>query len=225
MRILRPLLIILLFIYCLPVLHAQEKRYVIGHIYDEFKNPMAKVDIFYERGQYIYTTDSTGYFEIEGPKGVVLIFRNYKKTDRIVKIRKRKDNSIYFHGAEKLIALKRKEEKKIAKAERKRVREYNTMARSSESLSAITGHEKLSNPYTQKVIGQIVDEEGLSLAAACIMLNGKKIYTNADLDGFYGIDANVGDVLVFSFVGFDTVAVSVTDSIMNIRMKACYREL
>lgn len=225
MRVLKLLLIVLLFINCLPYVHAQEKRYLTGHVYDEFEKPMDKVTIFSESGYYLFTTDSTGYFKIEAQRGIQLTFSGYNKADRIVKIKKRNNNRIYFYGAKKLIALRRKEENKTAKAEKKQARKYNKMARSSESLSAITGHEKLGNPYMHKVIGKVVDNQGLPLPGVLILLNGTKRYVTTDLDGFYGIDANVGDVLVFSCMGYDTVAFRITDSIINIRMEEYIREL
>ena len=52
-----------------------------------------------------------------------------------------------------------------------------------------------------------------------IIIKGTSKGTNSDFDGKYYINAKVNDVLVFSFLGYETREVKVTSSLINIELK------
>ncbi|MFK7749385.1 MAG: von Willebrand factor type A domain-containing protein [Kordia sp.] len=79
----------------------------------------------------------------------------------------------------------------------------------------------ISQAWAQKieVSGQITDEAGLPLPGASILIKGTTKGKTADFDGKYKMQTNVGATLVFSYVGFATQEVVVTQATMNVQMK------
>ncbi len=61
----------------------------------------------------------------------------------------------------------------------------------------------------QKISGLVIDEEGLPLPGATVLIEGTTNGVSTDFDGKYTINASSNDVLVFSFVGFITQKVNV----------------
>ncbi|MBW1295862.1 hypothetical protein GBO31_10135 [Aquimarina litoralis] len=60
------------------------------------------------------------------------------------------------------------------------------------------------------VSGTLSDESGLPLPGVNIMISGTTIGTQTDFDGNYSIKCNIGDILVFSYIGFNRREVLVT---------------
>src|SRR5699024_12288588 len=54
------------------------------------------------------------------------------------------------------------------------------------------------------VTGVVTDQDGLPLPGANVLVKGTTNGTQTDFDGNYTIQANTGDVLVYSFVGQTT---------------------
>ena len=52
--------------------------------------------------------------------------------------------------------------------------------------------------------GIVYDENKLPLPGVNVMIKGTKIITQTDLDGKFSIKANKRDILVFSFIGYNT---------------------
>lgn len=73
--------------------------------------------------------------------------------------------------------------------------------------------------YAQQVTGTVSDADGESLAGATVLVQGttRGVFTN-DV-GKYSIEASQGDVLVVSYLGYETQAVTVNGSVMNVTMK------
>ncbi|MFV8224953.1 SusC/RagA family TonB-linked outer membrane protein [Christiangramia aquimixticola] len=72
----------------------------------------------------------------------------------------------------------------------------------------------------QTVTGTVTDEDGLPLPGVNVLIKGTGSGTQTDFDGNYSIEANQGDVLVFSFVGLKSKehtvdAVSTVDVVME----------
>lgn len=64
----------------------------------------------------------------------------------------------------------------------------------------------------KEITGVVADASGLPLPGVTILKKGTTIGTVTDLDGSYSIEADAGDVLIFSFVGFSTQEVTVGNS-------------
>ncbi|UAB75285.1 VWA domain-containing protein [Mesoflavibacter sp. SCSIO 43206] len=65
----------------------------------------------------------------------------------------------------------------------------------------------------EKIISGVVsDENGLPLPSATVLVKGTSNGIQTDFDGNYSITAQVGDILVFSYVGYNTKEVTVGSS-------------
>jgi len=72
----------------------------------------------------------------------------------------------------------------------------------------------------QQISGTVSDENG-PLPGATVLVKGTVNGTFADFDGNYTIDAASGDVLVFSYVGYNSKEVTVGDSdTINVTLEA-----
>lgn len=61
------------------------------------------------------------------------------------------------------------------------------------------------------VSGRLTDDSGAGLPGVSVLIKGTATGTSTDADGNYSINAPIGSVLVFSFVGMTTREVIVTD--------------
>ena len=61
------------------------------------------------------------------------------------------------------------------------------------------------------ISGNITDDEGAPLPGATVLVVGTNVGTTSDFDGNFSIQANQGDVLSFSFVGYQTLNQEVTN--------------
>ena len=71
----------------------------------------------------------------------------------------------------------------------------------------------------QEVSGTVTDESG-ALPGVSVVIKGTTTGTTTDFDGNYSINANTGDVLVFSYVGYDTQSVIVKGNTLNVTLKS-----
>ena len=63
-----------------------------------------------------------------------------------------------------------------------------------------------------EITGNVADDNSLALPGATVVVEGTSNGVTTDFDGNYSITASSGDVLVFSFVGFDSKSVTVGNS-------------
>lgn len=71
---------------------------------------------------------------------------------------------------------------------------------------------QLSLAQEKTVSGQISDESGMPLPGVNIIVKNTTKGTQTDFDGKYSIEANKGDILVFSYVSYETSEKTVGDS-------------
>ncbi|MBC8770220.1 TonB-dependent receptor [Arenibacter sp. BSSL-BM3] len=69
-----------------------------------------------------------------------------------------------------------------------------------------------------QVTGSVVDEEGTPLPGASIVIKGTTTGATTDFDGNFTIEATMGDILVVSYIGFQTLQVTVNSTNMAIRL-------
>lgn len=73
----------------------------------------------------------------------------------------------------------------------------------------------------KEVSGVVVGDNGLPLIGVNIIIEGTSRGTQTDFDGNYSINANPGDVLVYSFVGFGVEKRTVgAENVINVQMSA-----
>ena len=70
------------------------------------------------------------------------------------------------------------------------------------------------------VSGKITDKKlNTTLPGVSILIKGTTIGSSSDFNGGYTIKANTGDVLVFSYLGYQTKEVKITSNILNISLE------
>ncbi|PIE99966.1 MAG: SusC/RagA family TonB-linked outer membrane protein [Maribacter sp.] len=75
-------------------------------------------------------------------------------------------------------------------------------------------------PQQQTLTGSVIDEEGLPIPGASIVIKGTNVGVATDFDGHYSINAEPGDTLVVSFIGFATQEIVLgNQDTLNITMK------
>jgi len=72
----------------------------------------------------------------------------------------------------------------------------------------------------QEIKGTVVDEDGSPLPGASIVIKGTTTGATTDFDGNFSIDANMGDVLIVSYIGFETKNVTVNNTKMSIKLSS-----
>ncbi|WP_298555398.1 SusC/RagA family TonB-linked outer membrane protein [uncultured Algibacter sp.] len=78
---------------------------------------------------------------------------------------------------------------------------------------------QLTFAQEKTISGTISDGSGLPLPGATVLVKGTSSGTSSDFDGNYSINANQGDILVFSFVGYTTQEIGVgASNTINITM-------
>lgn len=66
------------------------------------------------------------------------------------------------------------------------------------------------------VSGRVTDETGEGLIGASILVEETGSGSTTDLDGYYSVDAEIGNTLIVSYTGYNTIEVEVTGPEMNI---------
>ncbi len=79
-------------------------------------------------------------------------------------------------------------------------------------------NKKTKKPANAKLISGIIREHnGLVLPGVSVVVKGTQRATTSDFDGYYEIEAKIGEELIFSFIGFKTKSITVTnDRTVNI---------
>mgnify|MGYP001815094684 CR=1 FL=1 len=72
----------------------------------------------------------------------------------------------------------------------------------------------------QEVSGAVLDDTSQPLPGVSVIVKNTSVGTVTDFNGRYSINANDGDILVFSYVGFDTQEIVVTSNTIDVEMKA-----
>lgn len=80
--------------------------------------------------------------------------------------------------------------------------------------------------YQDVIKGTVKDEKGITLPGVTVVIKGTKTGTQTNASGQYSISAKAGDVLVFSFIGYQNKEVTVgTESTVDVSMGADSKNL
>lgn len=74
--------------------------------------------------------------------------------------------------------------------------------------------------FGQTVSGVVTDDTSQPVPGASVVLKGTTTGTTTDFDGNYTINANNGETLVFSYVGYETQEVIVSGSTLNVTLQS-----
>ena len=64
----------------------------------------------------------------------------------------------------------------------------------------------------ETITGKVVDEQGNTLPGVNVMKKGSKTGVSTDFEGNFTIDANKGEILVFSYIGFNNQEIQIRDN-------------
>ncbi|WP_194850259.1 alpha-2-macroglobulin family protein [Nonlabens antarcticus] len=84
----------------------------------------------------------------------------------------------------------------------------NSLSRKLEPVKAVEG----------KIVGKLTDSEGYPILGATVSIVGTKTTTTTNFDGIYVINAAIGNKLEFSFTGYDSEIVVVSQPVMNLTL-------
>ncbi|WP_443946436.1 SusC/RagA family TonB-linked outer membrane protein [Pedobacter sp. AW1-32] len=76
--------------------------------------------------------------------------------------------------------------------------------------------DKLTDLFTvARFNGRILDENGLPLSGATVIVKGTKKYALTGANGAFALDVNAGETLVISFIGYETKEFKVNEGILQ----------
>ena len=78
---------------------------------------------------------------------------------------------------------------------------------------------QLTFAQEKNVSGTVSDNSGLPLPGVNIIVKGTSNWTQSDFDGNYTVNASVGQTIVFSYIGFNSVERAVTAATSNISLQ------
>ncbi len=101
--------------------------------------------------------------------------------------------------------------------------DYNRIINTDKEKRVVTTQEEreiTQTPNSGNISGTVLDDSGILLPGANVLVKGTTIRTQTDFDGNYSINAEVGATLVFSYIGFKTLETTISNSsIVNISME------
>lgn len=91
--------------------------------------------------------------------------------------------------------------------------------------NAISNYNYKYNPSVKTVSGVITDNSGYPLPGANIIIKGTSIGTQTDFDGRFSLEANGGQELEISYLGFDNKTIPIHSSNINLSLTENLSEL
>jgi hypothetical protein len=77
------------------------------------------------------------------------------------------------------------------------------------SISENSNGNNPTNAVNIEITGKVVDENGQSIPGATVIVEGTNQGTVTDIDGNFSIDADEGEVILISFIGYQSQRVTV----------------
>jgi TonB-linked SusC/RagA family outer membrane protein len=81
------------------------------------------------------------------------------------------------------------------------------------------------NTFQQNITGTVTDDLGAPLPGVNIVVEGTSNGVSTDFDGNYSIEANIGDTLIFSYLGFKTKTIEIVSQTTNISLEPDAQQL
>ncbi|RZJ67839.1 MAG: T9SS type A sorting domain-containing protein [Flavobacterium sp.] len=170
-----------------------------GTVTDDEKKPFPKVEVLNLSNYFVTYSDNKGKFTIKGNVGDQLKFSAASSPD--VQITAKSSNKVSVKNVAK---IREKQKKRLAKNSRR--------------TKPVITHSKKKNPYNQAVIGQITDASG-ALPDVSVWISETGAITTTDANGYFGLNAEMGQTLVARPVGMKEGRVQITHAIMNIKLQ------
>ena len=109
-------------------------------------------------------------------------------------------------------------------------RKLIVLLENNKTLNSGTSSSSSNAPKVQEqtmtVTGTVTDQDNIPLGGVSIVIKGSIKGVSTNFDGEYEIEASEGDILVFSYIGFASSEVSLTqEKIINVTMKPSSMDL
>lgn len=149
---------------------------------------------------------------------------NASQLDRKLIVNRKKRNHWLSYAASFLLpmTLLSQEAKKAIKNTPKTI-QTNTSVYTSLNIGSLHKQEKVA-PKIQTdsltVSGIVTDDSGLPLPGATITVKNTNKGVTTDFDGNYKINMKRNDILVISYVGYDSIEIKVTKNIHDVQLEA-----
>jgi len=167
-----------------------------GVVRDENGNPLQNVEITSNETEARAWTNKKGEYEIYTLDKEILTFSKENFPNQKIRLRKEAIVNVFMDSGSRTYTSVMG--KIVAQPEQEMEKEKATV-------------------FTQ---GTVTDDTALPLPGTNVIIKGTSTGTQTDFDGNYKIETKAGDVLVFSYVGFETkeVTVSNVSTILNINL-------
>ncbi|TDE00180.1 MG2 domain-containing protein [Flavobacterium sandaracinum] len=80
-------------------------------------------------------------------------------------------------------------------------------------------NNKSKKPLNAKMISGIVTDDQGPLSGVSIIIDGLQRSTQTDFDGYYQIEAAIGEEITFSYIGFETQKITIKSNIINVQLE------
>tara|TARA_Y100000815_G_scaffold275726_1_gene316469 strand:- start:980 stop:2122 length:1143 start_codon:yes stop_codon:yes gene_type:complete len=198
---------------------------VWGYVTDEIGKPAAFAEIIIAETGKSFRTDKKGFFEITCARESTLFAKLGPRESNKV-IASKSHNQIHFQLSEKvtvpLIVGKIKPAEttvdKPTETIKKTLKNKAPFCVSDTEIEA----QKQDSPPLNTIKGTVVDENRIPLPGVNVVIEGTSKGTQTDLEGFFEIETKKEQVLVISYMGYDTQELRCEDitSEINIQLTA-----
>ena len=90
----------------------------------------------------------------------------------------------------------------------------------------IIAQKETLTPIKRTITGTIVDESDFPIIGGTIVIKGTATGVTSDINGNYSISASTGDILVFSYLGYQSQEITVgNNTIINVKLQSDVQEL
>ncbi|SRX76125.1 carboxypeptidase-like regulatory domain-containing protein [Aequorivita antarctica] len=158
-----------------------------GIVKDENGNPLKNVEIFSNETEARTWTNKKGEYEIYTLDKEILTFTKAGYETQLIRLRKNAIENVFMDSGV-------------------RAQTFIVGKIAADPEKGIV--EKAAAIYTN---GTVFDETGLPLPGANAIIKGTTSGTQTDFDGNYSIETKPGDVLVFSYVGYNHTEITVSN--------------
>lgn len=174
----------------------------IGKITDENGKPLFNVEILVKESEKSELSGLKGDYKIISVNDVTLLFKKVGYISQEVIIERKSET----------INITLKKEIKIAEIELKG--EIHQVEKSVDSIPEIQKEVTKIN-----ITGTITDNSGLPLPGVNIIVKGTSEGTQTDFDGNYNLEAKKNQVVVYSYIGFETEEITLSNINNNIDLQ------
>ncbi|HUP13345.1 MAG TPA: carboxypeptidase-like regulatory domain-containing protein, partial [Niastella sp.] len=194
---------------------------------NETGNGMAEVTVVLKGTSVGTITNEDGSFSINASKGSVLVFSYVDYDSKEIAVGDAALVSVQLSAASQLLDEVAITALGITK--QKRSLGYSTTDVEGSKLTQAR-ETNIGNALTvvaqQKITGKVVNETGNGMAEVTVVLKGTTVGTITNQQGIFSIHASRGNVLVISYVDYDSKEVVVGDAALaNIQLSASSRLL